>query len=223
MKAKRIHMILKMLVLAVAFTGGLTTPLFADTQRGDHLITESGGAQGIAGAVGPNGAPGIAGAAGSQGIQGIPGIPGAPGILSFADFYALQGGSFNDNPAPIANGVAVNFPNTGSTTTGIARATSSSFTLSVIGTYLVLFQFDGVSAGQLALRLNGGPFIPDSVVGRATGTSQLTGISLVTTTTTGSVLEVINPGNISLVAAPFDNVVGSTHAGSAHLVIIRIL
>lgn len=200
-----------------------TALLFAGTERGDHLITAAGGAQGIAGAAGPGGAPGLGGIAGIQGIQGIPGIPGAPGILDFGDFYALQGGAFNDNPAPIAQNVAVNFPQNGPSTAGITRATSSTFNLAVIGTYLVLFQVDVVSSGQLGLRLNGG-IIADSIVGRATGSSQITGISLVNTTTSNSVLEVINPQiTTAVVVATNDNVIAPSQPGSAHLVIIRIL
>src|SRR5579863_5251421 len=109
-------MILRMLTLILALGSSLTSPLFASTDRGNRLITEGGGLQGIAGVAGPLGAPGIAGAAGAAGIHGIPGIPGAPGILGFADFYALQGSTltttYTDN-VPIAAGVAVNFPRNG--------------------------------------------------------------------------------------------------------------
>ncbi|HEY5235627.1 MAG TPA: hypothetical protein VIJ14_05575, partial [Rhabdochlamydiaceae bacterium] len=86
-------------ILALVFCSSLASPLIATTERGDRLITEAGGAQGIVGVAGPEGAPGLAGAAGAQGIQGISGIPGAPGILGFADFYALMG---PDNGATIA-------------------------------------------------------------------------------------------------------------------------
>src|SRR5476651_22039 len=101
------------LILALVLCGSLTSTLFSNTERGNRLLGEAGGAQGIAGIAGPAGAPGLAGAAGAQGIQGIPGIPGAPGILGFADFYALQGGAFTDNPV-IAAGSPVNFPRDGS-------------------------------------------------------------------------------------------------------------
>lgn len=206
-------------LLMVALGSGLTCSLCASTERGDRLITEGGGAQGFAGVAGPDGAPGLAGAAGAQGIQGIPGVPGAPGILDFADFYALMP---SDNGAPIAVGSAVEFPQNGSTSSSITRTGPSTFNLPVIGTYLVLFQVSVSEAGQLMLRLNGS-LVPtaNSVVGRATGTSQLAGISLVTTTTSNSVLEVVNPtGNpIALTITPN---AGGTHPVSAHLVIIRI-
>jgi hypothetical protein len=213
-------MILHMLVVLLALGSSLTSQLFASTERGDHLITEAGGAQGIAGVAGPAGAPGLAGAAGAQGIQGIPGIPGAPGILGFSDFYSLQGGAFSDNSPPVAAGGAVVFARNGSTSGTATRLGPSSFNLPVIGTYLVLFQVDVTAAAQLMLRLNGG-LVLDSVVGRATGSSQITGMSLVTTTLVNSVLEVINPpGNATTIAVPPDD--GGTQPISAHLVIIRI-
>jgi len=210
-------MIIHLLIVILAFGSCLTSSLFAGTQRGDRLITEAGGAQGIAGVAGPNGAPGLAGAAGAAGIPGIPGIPGAPGILGFANFYALQGGAFVDNTS-VASGGAVNFPRNGSSSGAITRTGPSSFNLTTIGTYLVLFQVDSSAAGQLALRLNSG-LILNSVVGRATGSSQITGMSLVTTSTSNSVLEVINPSNIAIVVPAND---GGTQPISAHLLIIRV-
>jgi len=74
-------------------------------------------------------------------------------------------------------------------------------------------------AAQLMLRLNSG-LIADSVVGRATGSSQITGLSVVSTTIANSVLEVIDPpGNGAIAIPPND---GGTQPISAHLVIIRI-
>jgi hypothetical protein len=215
-------MFFRQFILALVLCSSLASSLIATTERGDRLIVETGGVQGIAGVAGPAGAPGLAGAAGSQ---GIPGIPGAPGILSFGDFYALQGGMsmYTDNPGGgIAAGAAVNFPRDGSiSATGITPLTTSSFNLATIGTYLVLFQVDVASAAQLMLRLNLAP-IPDSVVGRATGSSQITGLSVISTTISNSVLEVINPpSNSTVVVIPAND--GGTQAISAHLVIIRIL
>ena len=81
------------------------------------------------------------------------------------------------------------------------------------------FQVDVLAAAQLQLSLNTIP-VPATVVGRATGATQIIGISLVTTTSSDSVLEVINPPtNIPLTTPPGD---GGTHPISAHLVIIRI-
>lgn len=207
-------MILRVLIFMLAFSSSLTSTLSAGCPRGDRLISEAGGAQGIAGVAGPAGAPGIAGAAG---IPGVPGIPGAPGILDFSDFFALMPG---DNAATVAANTAVLFPQDGSSNGSITRLNSSMFLLPTIGTYLVQFQVSVTEAGQLMLRLNGSP-IADSVVGRATGTSQIVGLSLVTTTTPNSILEVINPPGNSP-ALTITPLAGGTHPVSAHLVIIRI-
>ena len=202
-------------------SGSLTAPLFAGTERGNHLFQESGGSVGIPGVAGPAGAPGIAGAAGAAGVPGIPGIPGAPGVLDFSDFYALQG---TDNFGPTAGGTAIMFPRDGSTTAAITRLGPSTFLLPTIGTYLVQFQVDVRAAAQLQLSLNG-TALPDTVVGRATGQTQIIGLSLVTTSTAGSVLAVINPlGNIPLDVAsgtvPPDQ--SGNNPVSSHLTIVRI-
>lgn len=210
-------MIFHMLILMSALCSCLTSPLAAGCDRGERLISEAGGAQGIPGVAGPEGAPGIAGAAGSQGVAGVPGIPGAPGILDFSDFFALMPG---DNAATVAADTAVLFPQNGPSNGVITRLNSSMFLLPTIGTYQVQFQVSATEPGQLMLRLNAAP-IANSVVGRATGTSQIVGMSLVTTTTPNSILEVINaPGNSP--ALTITPLAGGTHPVSAHLVIIRI-
>lgn len=210
-------MIFRMFMLMLTLTSSFTSTLSAGCERGNRLISEGGGAQGIPGVAGPAGAPGIAGAAGDQGVQGVPGIPGAPGILDFSDFFALMPG---DNAATVAADSAVLFPQDGSTNGSIARLNSSQFLLPTIGTYLVQFQVSVTEAGQLMLRLNAAP-IANSVVGRATGTSQIVGVSLVTTTTANSILEVINPPGNSP-ALTITPLAGGTHPVSAHLVIIRL-
>jgi hypothetical protein len=140
--------------------------------------------------------------------------------LSFADFYSLQGGSFTDNSPPVAAGGAVVFLRDGPASGGITRLGPSSFNLTTPGTYLVSFQVDVTADCQLALSLDGG-IIADSVVGRATGSSQITGFSLVTTTLANSTLEVINPpGNANTIAVPPND--GGNQPISAHLVIIQI-
>jgi hypothetical protein len=213
-------MILKKLILMLATSISLTSALIAGSDRGDRLIGEAGGAAALPGVAGPAGAPGIAGAAGAQGIQGIPGIPSAPGVLDFSDFYALMPG----DTATIGTNVAVQFPQVGPTNGSIIAldAPATQFQLPTIGTYLIKFQASideaGPGSAQLELRLNGSP-LPDSVVGRDTGTSQIIGTSLVTTTSPNAVLEVINPGGTALTLTP---IAGGTHSVSAHLVIIRI-
>lgn len=213
-------MILRILILVAALSGTLTCSLSAGCERGDSLIREAGGSVGIAGVAGPPGAPGIAGAAGNQGIQGVSGIPGAPGILDFSDFYTLLPGD-GGGGASIAPGTAIFFPQDGPTTGTIVRSSSTTFVLPVIGTYLVLFEGSVDEPGQFMLRLNG---VGDatSVAGRDTGTEQIVGISLVTTTAPNTVLEVINPplNTTALTLTPANG--SLTHAYSTHLVIIRI-
>lgn len=214
-------MILRTLVLMLALSTSLIPPLSAGCDRGKNLIGTAGGVAGIPGIAGPSGAPGIAGAAGNQGIQGVPGIPGAPGILDFSDFFALMP---PDNSAPIAAGSAVDFPQDGGTSGIIVRATSSSFILPTIGTYLVQFQVSVTSAAQLMLRLNGA-LVATSVFGRQTGSDQIIGMSLITTSVSNSVLEVINPpGNTpALIITPFAGTGADlTTPVSAHLTILRI-
>ncbi|MFJ7972521.1 collagen-like protein [Psychrobacillus sp. NPDC096389] len=148
-----------------------------------------------------------------------PGPPGPPGgALAFADFFALMP---PDNAATVAAGGDVDFPQDGPTSgTDIVRATADSFTLAAIGTYQVLFQVSVTEPGQLILTLNNID-LPYTVVGRATGTSQIVGTALVTTTTMNSVLTVRNPaGNTpALTITPS---AGGARSVSAHLVITRL-
>ena len=202
----------------------LTTALFSGTERGGRLLGEAGGAQGIAGVAGPAGAPGLAGAAGAAGIQGVAGIPGAPGLLDFSDFYALMPG---DNVATIATGAPVLFPQNGPTNGAITRqggASFSVFILPAIGTYLVQFQASigegGTSAAQLQLEINGVPDL-NTVVGRAAGTDQIIGKSLVTTSVPNTTLRVLNPANNST-ALTLTPIAGGTQPVSAHLLILRV-
>lgn len=72
----------------------------------------------------------------------------------------------------------------------------------------------------LELTLNGAP-LQYNVVGRATGTSDITGMFLVDTVMINSILTVRNPaGNAS--ALPITPLAGGTDPVSAHLVIIQI-
>ncbi|MBQ3063250.1 MAG: collagen-like protein, partial [Clostridia bacterium] len=150
---------------------------------------------------------------GPAGPQGIPG-----GVLSYADFYALMP---PDNAATVAPGTDVSFPQNGAiANTNIGRLGPASFNLGPIGTYQILFQVGVTEAGQLILTLNDED-LPETVVGRATGTSQIVGMSLVTTTTVNSVLTVRNPaGNAA--ALTITPLAGGTRPVSAHLVITQL-
>jgi BclA C-terminal domain len=150
----------------------------------------SGGAS-TPGPQGPTGATGPAGPPGPVGAIGPTGPTGPAGTSNFAEFDALMP---PDNAATIPAGGPVSFPEDGSTSGTIARLgpSPSTFVLPGVGTYRVSFQVSVLESGQLELELNGVP-VATSVVGRATGTTQLVGDSLVTTTTADETLQIINP------------------------------
>ena len=183
------------------------------------------GPQGPAGEIGPTGPQGPAGEIGATGPQGPAGETGATGlqgeaggVLNYADFYALMP---PDNSATIAPGTDVSFPQDGPYSgSGIVRTGSDSFNLAQIGTYQILFQVSVTEAGQLILTLNGED-LEYTVAGRATGTSQIVGVAIVTTTTINSILTVRNPaGNAA--ALTITPLAGGTRPVSAHLVITQL-
>ena len=143
----------------------------------------------------------------------------AAGLLEqeFAQFYALMP---PNNATTVAAGAAVSFPQDGPASGDIARATADSFVLAEVGTYRVDFLVSVSEAGQLALRLNGNE-LSYSVFGRATGTSQIAGEALVTTTTPDSTISVVNPaGNPT--ALTITPLAGGTAPVAASLVIQRL-
>jgi hypothetical protein len=140
-----------------------------------------------------------------------------------ADFYGLMP---PDNATTVAAGTAVSFPQNGIYSGGstISRLTASTFNLAKRGVYKVEFQVSVTEPGQLVIALdNGTGFIevPNSVVGRATGASQIVGVSLIKTMTRNTKLAIWNPtGNAPpLTITPL---AGGTHPVSCHLVITRI-
>ncbi|PIH55899.1 collagen-like protein [Paenibacillus sp. LK1] len=181
--------------------------------------TGTAGAAGPAGPAGTTGATGAAGAAGPAGTTGVTGATGAAGgVLGFADFFALMP---PDNAATVAPGTDVSFPQDGPTSgTTITRTGPSTFNLAAIGTYLVMFQGSMNEAGQLMITLNGAD-LSNSVVGRATGTSQMPGMALVQTTVINSILTVRNPAGNST-ALTMTPLAGGTRPVSAHLVITQL-
>src|SRR6478735_5767981 len=178
------------------------------------------GPPGAAGPQGPQGEPGPAGAQGIQGPIGPQGLPG--GVLAFADFYALMP---PDNAVPVAPGSDVDFPNDGPNGGAqIFRTGADTFNLSAIGVYQVLFQVGVDEAGQLVLTLNSGAGATElayTVVGRATGTSQIVGLALVQTSVVNSILTVRNPAS-EPTALTITPLAGGTESVSAHLVITRL-
>lgn len=174
------------------------------------------GPQGPQGPRGFQGLPGPQGPAGEPGPVGPQGLPG--GVLGYADFYALMP---SDNSATVAPGTDVSFPENGPiANTNIGRLGPSSFNLGPIGTYQILFQVSVTEAGQLLLTLNGQD-LEYTVAGRATGTSEIVGMAIISTTAVNSVLTVRNPaGNAA--ALTVTPLAGGARPVSAHLVITQI-
>ena len=179
------------------------------------------GTTGATGAQGPTGANGANGANGAPGATGATGAQGIAGVLDFADFYALMP---EDNAATVAIGGDVDFPQNGpSNGIAITRVSTDRFNLAAIGFYQVLFQVSVNEPGQLVLTLDsgGGPIVLGyTLVGRATGTSQIVGMAIVETTVINSILTVRN--NSSPAALTITPLAGGTAPVSAHLVITRI-
>ncbi len=89
-----------------------------------------------------------------------------------------------------------------------------------IGTYQVFFEVPVTEKGQLVLTLNGFE-LPTTVVGRDTGTTEIVGQSLVTTTSVNSILAVRNPTGEST-ALTITPLAGGTHPVSATLEIQQL-
>jgi hypothetical protein len=174
------------------------------------------GPPGAAGTNGANGVPGPTGPQGLQGPQGAPGATGAGGVCGFADFYALMP---PNNAATVPVGGSVQFPNDGPASAQIVRVSASTFTLASAGTYQIMFDASISEPGQLVLVQNGIE-LAYTVVGRATGTSQIVGMSLVTANA-GDVISVNNPAGNST-ALSITPLAGGATAASAHLVITQI-
>ncbi len=174
------------------------------------------GPQGPVGATGATGATGAQGPQGEVGPQGPQGIPG--GVLSYADFYASMP---PDNAATVGVGADVEFPQNGAiANTNIGRLNNTTFLLADVGTYLITFNVPVTEAGQLVLSLNGAE-LPYTVFGRATGTSDIVGTVIVTTTVANSTLTVRNPA-ANAAALTVTPTAGGTLPTSAHLTIVQL-
>ena len=125
-----------------------------------------------------------------------------------------------DNAATVAAGTAVAFPQNGPTSGTIVRLGASTFQLPDIGTYRVSFSVSVSEPGQLIVDLNGAQ-LPYTVYGRATGTSPISGVALVQTTTVNSVLSINNPVGEST-ALTITPLAGGTDPAVASLVIERL-
>ena len=124
------------------------------------------------------------------------------------------------NSATVAPGTAVSFPIAGAASgTDIVQSDATTVTLAAAGIYLVTFQVSVTEPGQFVLVQNGFE-LPQSVVGRATGTSQIVGTSIVTASA-GDSLQVTNPDGEGA-ALSITPLAGGTRAVSAHLTILRL-
>jgi hypothetical protein len=195
--------------------------------RGPRGLRGQTGPQGLAGGAGvagPQGDKGDQGPKGEQGLQGEQGVQGPIGPSSYAEFYALMP---PDNAATVAAGSAVQFPRNGPQQGGIvsgAGNSDTSFVLPNVGTYRVAFSVSVTEPGQLELTLDSGAgavALPYTVYGRATGTSEISGEALVTTTVANSDLSVVNPTGNSP-ALTITPAAGGTHAVAASLVIEQL-
>jgi hypothetical protein len=184
-------------------------------------VTGAAGPAGSTGATGSTGSTGAAGAIGPTGVTGAvgpTGPAGPSGVSAFSNFFGLMP---PDNAATVAPGTDVSFPQNGPTSgSAIARTGPSTFNLAAVGSYQIMFQVSVDEAGQLMLTLNGAD-LAYTVVGRATGTSEITGMSLVTTSVTNSILTIRNPAGNST-ALTITPLAGGTRQVSASLVITRI-
>ena len=126
-----------------------------------------------------------------------------------------------DNATTVAPGTDVSFPQDGPNSgTEISRTDPNNFNLADIGTYQILFQVSVNEAAQLVLTLNNNE-LAYTVVDKATGTSQIIGIAIITTTSINSILTVRNlkDNAVALTITPNE---GGTEPVSAHLVITQI-
>jgi hypothetical protein len=179
------------------------------------------------------GIPGPTGATGATGPVGPTGATGPAGTIVGSMFYGLTAGTGNGGPTDYAATIAaktaagtgrVPFPRNGPLGAGIVRVDASSFTLPNIGTYLITFKVHTTEPGQLELELNGAE-LPETVAVNMNPTSgghPIIGNALVTTSSTSSVLAVINPpGNTpALTITPADG--ADTHANAQSITILQI-
>lgn len=179
--------------------------------------TGPAGVAGTPGAAGPSGAPGAVGPSGATGPAGPAGTPGADAVSEYAEFFALAP---PDNAATVAPGTDVSFPQDGPSSGTIVRTGPSTFTLPDIGVYRVSFSVPVSEAGQLIVTLDGAD-LAYTVVGRATGTTAITGESLVETTSVNSLLTVRNPaGNAA--ALTITPLAGGTRPSAATLIVEQL-
>lgn len=127
----------------------------------------------------------------------------AQGLPAYGSFYAVMP---SDNPAAIAPGSAIAFPNDGPAFGGIVRMTFSAFLIPAVGNYEINWYAMPSTINQFLLRLNGAELLHTAIGGGNTNVN-MTGSVMISTTSINSVLELINPsgnvGSATLRNAPF--------------------
>ena len=156
------------------------------------------GKNGIDGKDGKDGKDGIDGKDGKDGKDGIDGKDGKDGkdgtngTNVFANYYGLQ--PLNTLPQ-VAPGLAVEFPTDGPNNgTEITRLTPSTFNITNPGNYLVIFNVTFVEPAELLVKLNNVE-LPQTLVARAVGETQLIGNYIINVTNPNTVLAICNPLN----------------------------
>jgi hypothetical protein len=139
--------------------------------------------------------------------------------VNFSDFYGLM--PF-DNPTSIAPNSSIAFPRDGvNSGGGILRISPYEFLLPNIGIYEITFHVSVTEPCQIVIALNATEIL-SSVVGRATGTSQLFGVSLVQTSIINSIISINNPAGetTAITITPF---AGGVLPVSARLIIKQLV
>lgn len=212
--------LLVLAALAIGIAALWTSQNFQQSPKVQQLLAIDPLAIGPSGTTGPSGSTGSTGSTGPTGSSGSTGATGATGAagssLGFAQFFGIV------YAGTIAPGAPVPFASAGPTGGGAPPTllTSTTFQLPAIGFYQVCFTVSISEPGQLELTLNAA-VIPYSVFGRATGTSLIGGCVIVSTTSTNSVLRVLNPaGNAA--ALTVTSTAGGASASAATLSIIQL-
>ncbi len=123
-----------------------------------------------------------------------------------------------NNSSTIAIGAPINFNQDGPTNNSdITRISASTFNLASIGLYEIIFQISINEAAQLVININGTE-LDYTVVGRAIGTNQIIGISIISTNIPNSIISINNPTG-SAGALTITPNAGGIKAVSANLII----
>ncbi len=125
-----------------------------------------------------------------------------------------------DNPIIVFPGSSIQFPQNGPASGGITRIGPIQFNLPDIGVYQVMFEVAVTEPGQLVVTVNGTE-LPQTLVGRGTGTSQIVGLSLITTTVVNSIITIRNPV-ASANPLTITPLAGGGGPVSAHLIITKL-